>query len=433
MRNIVFLFLIMLAIFVTGAAPSAVAATQSVVKKKVERVQSRFPAWVKSGGDPKRIELLSKQLDIPMKAGRFGEAEVILDQILAILDEKPAASASSTKPLQEGSLGSASSRLPAISAERTVKLGRVPDSARIIFSRRNLVYVMDADGGHETQITYNSNRHLEHVAMSPDRRYIAINYFANPREGGESSRMTIFDLKHGTERDLAPGFRMAGNGGIDFDAQGFVYFTGVDQLPYPNPGKREEFMANYAAHDVWKVRVDGTGLTRLTATKDRGEGDVSVSEDGTMIAYMDLYIDPPNDFTEIWVRKTNGRQPQLVYKGGKARESSVHDPELSPDNKRVIFTKVNPKFKNFPNDPNANTAHDIISVRVDGSDEKILTVPGPISVIPDWIGNQILYLQLTDQESPAFHGIVVMNADGTQPQRVKADANIAKWIPDPRL
>jgi len=179
---------------------------------------------------------------------------------------------------------------------------------------------------------------------------------------------------------------------------------------------------------VWKVRFDGTGLTRLTATLDRGEGDVSVSQDGSMIAYMDLYIDPPRDFTEIWVRNSDGSNPRLVYKGGKARESSVHDPELSPDNSRVIFSKVNPKFHNFRKDPNANTAHDLISVAVDGSDERRVTKPGPISVIPDWVNNKVLYLELTDQEKPAFHGIVVMDDDGSNRRRVNADANIAKWI-----
>ena len=396
---------------------------QAAVQEKIKQIQARFPAWVKAGGDGARIEALGKELDGPIRAARFEEADKIVDRILAVLDEggsrtAPAAVASVVTPDQAVS-----------GPERPVKLGHVPDSARIVFSRQDRVYVMDADGGNETQITENGDRHLEHVAMSPDRRYIVVNYFARPEQGGESSRMVLFDLGRGTERELVPDFQMAGNGGVDWDRQGYVYFTGVDRYPYAKPSRREEHIANYAAHDVWKVRYDGTGLTRLTSTSDRGEGDVSVSEDGSMIAYMDLYLDPPNDYTEIWVRNSDGSHPRLVYTGGKARVSSVHDPELSPDNHRVIFSQVNPNFHNFRKDPNANTAHDIMSVALDGSDPTRLTQPGPISIIPDWTDDKILYLQLTDQESPPFHGIVVMGSDGRDARRIKSDANIAKWIP----
>ena len=404
---------------------------RAVVQEKVKRIEARFPAWVAAGGDASRIEPLGKELDVPMRAGRYEEAEKIIDRILAILDESgaPSAAAAGAVTPDLAAPTQVLTDLATIGPERKVEFGRVPATAQIVFSRRDRVYVMDADGGNETQITRDGDRHLEHVAMSADRRYVVFNYFARPQEGGESSRMVVLDLERGVERDLVPGFHMAGNGGVDWDRQGYIYFTGVDRMPFKRPSRREEYIANYAAHDVWKVRYDGSGLTRLTATVDRGEGDVSVSEDGSMITYMDLFINPPHDFTEIWVRNSDGSNPRLVYTGGKARESSVHDPELSPDNSRVLFSKVNPEFHNFRKDPNANTAHDLISVAIDGSDEQRLTAPGPISIVPDWVDHRILYLQLTDQESRPFHGVVVMDSDGRNGRRINADANIAKWIP----
>ena len=431
-RTLLSALLLVVSLVGAGCSDQVVAAVkaQAIVQEKVKRIEARFPAWVAAGGDASRIAALGKELDVPMRAGRFEDAEKIIDRILAVLDEggAPTAAASAATP-DLAAPTQVPTDLATVGPEHEVELGRVPASAEIVFSRRDRVYVMDADGGNETQITKDSSRHLEHVAMSPDRRYVAFNYFARPEEGGESSHMVVLDLERGVERDLVPGFHMAGNGGIDWDRQGYVYFTGVDRMPFSQPSRREEYIANYAAHDVWKVRYDGSGLTRLTATADRGEGDVSVSEDGSMIAYMDLFINPPHDFTEIWVRNSDGSNPRLVYKGGKARESSVHDPELSPDNSHVIFSKVNPEFHNFRNDPNANTAHDLISTAIDGSDEKRLTAPGPISVIPDWVGDKVLYLQLTDQDSPPFLGIVVMDSDGGNARRIKADSNIAKWIP----
>jgi Tol biopolymer transport system component len=109
--------------------------------------------------------------------------------------------------------------------------------------------------------------------------------------------------------------------------------------------------------------------------------------------------------------------------------ASVHDPEISPDGSEVIFSKVNPDFKNFKSDPNANTAHDLYRIRIDGSRMTRVTEPGPISVIPDWMGDQVLCLVLTDRGGSTYRGVAVMNADGSGLRRINSSANIAKWIP----
>ena len=84
--------------------------------------------------------------------------------------------------------------------------------------------------------------------------------------------------------------------------------------------------------------------SRLTTTSNRGEADVSVSEDGTLVTYMATYIDPPNDYTEIWVGNSDGSGHRRVYVGGKNKVTSVHDPEISPDNQYVVFSQVDPNF-----------------------------------------------------------------------------------------
>jgi Tol biopolymer transport system component len=107
----------------------------------------------------------------------------------------------------------------------------------------------------------------------------------------------------------------------------------------------------------------------------------------------------------------------------------VHDPELSPDDTHMVFSQVNPDFKNFPSDPNANTAHDIYIINVDGSGLTRVTQPGPISIVPDWKGNWLLYLELTDKSTPPYLGISRIHPDGSGHQRIKPNANIAKFIP----
>jgi Tol biopolymer transport system component len=402
--------------------PAPAAASNETVVQRVQRKAKEFdskaPLWVAGGGDPNRIRPIAERLDVQLKAGRPTEAEPILDELLAIVNEAPSAPRATGEPVSL--------------APKRVRLSRIPDSAKIVFHANELIYVMDATGGNITQITFDRGRHFEHVAVSHDRRRIVANYFANPAQGHQSSRLVLFDLEAGTEQALVPQFRMAGNGGVDWDPAGNIYFAGVERSPFERPSGREQFIANAAANDVYRVRYDGSDLRRLTRTDDRGEADVSVAADGKRIAYMATYINPPNDYTEVWVNSSDGGSPRLVYKGGKMGVESVHDPELSPDGTEVIFSKVNPDHKNFRSDPNANTAHDLYRVRLDGSGLGRVTQPGPISVIPDWVGNQVLFLLLTDRESTPFRGVALMNSDGSGLRRINPRANIAKWIPDGR-
>jgi hypothetical protein len=403
-----------------GTAPTATAANETVierVQRKAKEFDEKAPLWASSGGDPNKIRPLAERLDVFLKAGQPEKAEPILDQLLEIVRAAPATA------------GASGPREVASTTPKTVRLNRIPANGAIVFHADELIYVMDATGGNITQITFNKGRHYEHVAVSHDRRRVVANYFADPSRGHQSSKLVLYDLEAGTEQALVPHFEMAGNGGVDWDPAGNIYFAGVERFPFAKPSGRAQFIANAAANDVYRVRYDGSGLRRLTTTADRGEADVSVSPDGKMIAYMATFIDPPNDLTEIWANSSDGNAPRLVYRGGKMGVTSVHDPEISPDGTEIIFSKVNPDFHNFPSDKNANTAHDLYRIRLDGSGLRRVTEPGPISVIPDWKDNRVLFLNLTDRESKVFRGIAVMNSDGTDLRRINSHANIAKWIP----
>ena len=315
----------------------------------------------------------------------------------------------------------------------SVRVSPIPATAKIIFHKDNLIYAMDEDGKNVTQITFDNSHHLEHVAVSYDRTKIAVNYFTDPSIGGTTSKLLLFDLTKGTLTPLLPEFNMAGNGGVDWDNAGNLYFAAVSQLPFKNPTTVEEFKANAGANDVYRVKYDGSDLRNITNTINHGEGDVSVSPDSQFISYMATNItDPQNSFTEIWKRDIAGGNPQLLYIGGKAKISSVHDPEISPDGNYVVFSQVNSGVPPvFPNDPNANTAHDILWVNIhNSSDVFVVTKPGPISIIPDWRGNKILFLEITDKTTPPHSGIATINPDGTGYQLINGSANIGKWIPD---
>ena len=85
------------------------------------------------------------------------------------------------------------------------------------------------------------------------------------------------------------------------------------------------------------------------------------------------------------------------YRSGESKYSRVK-PTANPKLWQEPNSNVPPVY---PNDPNANTAHDIIKVNVnDATDVVVITQPGPISIVPDWRGNKILFLEITDKTNP---------------------------------
>jgi len=318
-----------------------------------------------------------------------------------------------------------------MSHPETVRLGMIPPGAEIVYHENGFIYVMDGAGRNITQLTFENPRMWEHVAVSPDRQYIVANE-QNPNsiEAGGISKVWLFDLGAGTEAQLLPYFITAGNGGIDWDKKGFIYFGAKEKNPVDDPATPDDFRKNAGANDIYRIKYDGTGLQRLLNTPHSGEADISVAEDGSMVAFVLQPVNTQTDHTEIWMMNSDGTNARIIYKAGQVKLASAHDPEFSPDNTKVIFSIVNSTVPpNFPQNPLANTAHDIWSVNIDGAELKRLSKEGPISIAPDWKGELILYLDIS--EADRYAGISIINPNDVDqlPNRIKSGGNIAKWIP----
>lgn len=302
-----------------------------------------------------------------------------------------------------------------IGQNKSVRLGSLPDDAALVYHQNEFAFVMDKNGARETQITFDTPRSWEHLAISPDRRFMVGN--EHPKKELSRSLLWLYDLKNKTEAQLAPDVYFAGDGGVDWDPAGFVYFK-----------CKKEKQIRFS--DICKVKYDGSILTQLTNTPLVEETDVAVSEDGSLVTYALLVPEPKNNsaHTEIWVMNADGTEARMVYKTGTVLKKSGHDPEISPDNTRVIFSMVNSEVApNFPNIPAANTAHDIWTVNLDGGDPIRLTKPGPISMIPDWQDDAVVYTDVSE----SYKGASIVNASDKEqsPRRIKSGANSARWIP----
>jgi Tol biopolymer transport system component len=128
---------------------------------------------------------------------------------------------------------------------------------------------------------------------------------------------------------------------------------------------------------------------------------------------------------------TDGRNQRLVYDVGEIDPEragdfiGAADPTPSPDGRQLVFSMENPRHKNYPNISGLNTAHDLYVVNIDGSGLRRLTAEGPISIIPDWQGNEIVYTEINEAED--YRGISVVRQDDTGKRRL-GPGNAAKWL-----
>lgn len=305
----------------------------------------------------------------------------------------------------------------------------IPDSAEVVYFFAGHVYTMDARGGHITQITFGSPpvRLWEHVAVSYDHRYVVGNEHRSPLEplpGGMSS-LWLFDLEARSQSQLVPHFQSAGNGGVTWDRDGFIYFAGREAGP-GTFGTSDPFGGG--ANDIYRIKADGTSLQRLTNTPDRGEADVGISADGKTIAWVAQPIG--ENYTELWTARSDGRDPRLAFRSGEIGVASAHDPEPSDNGRFLAFSIVNEKVPpNFCQYPWACTAHDIHVLDLRTNELRRVTKPGPISIAPNWRGNHIVYTELNDEREYLGAAIVRGDSEDQVPRRIHHDASAPKWIP----
>jgi len=197
-------------------------------------------------------------------------------------------------------------------------------------------------------VLQNNPQPYEHAAVSFDPRMIAVARYL--RGGTGPTGVWIIDM---TELRVAPTCSRAGNGE-----------RGLAPSGLSTSGRQRVGVGD----GIFRVRQDGSGLTpllSLDASDGAFLGDVSVSDDGSMLAYVRAVRVPkgPRSVlkTQIWVARADDPRmvdegvPDIGYYGGFP--IGDFDPELSPDNRNVVFTRTNPRFVNFKN--SVNTAHDL--------------------------------------------------------------------------
>ncbi len=289
------------------------------------------------------------------------------------------------------------------------------------------IFVMDEDGGNLTQVTDGEARIYEHTAVSFDHKKIAATY----RDTRDSvvSKILIFDLVNNTKAQLVPDFFSSGNGGIVWDPDGFLYFS-TETI------KREQFGGGA---QVAKIKSDGTELSFLTHARF-GVVDVGISQDGTLLAYLNVDVDPDKSlsFLTLRVMNTDGSNNRLVYDGGSIPADftdtvvGARDPTPSPDKTQVLFTIENPNYRNSVKAPKFSQTQNLYIIDIDGSTLTQVTKEGVTShVVPDWRDSKIVYHELDFEDK--YYGITVFDPSNNSPVGANNDrvgvGRFPLWIP----
>lgn len=125
-------------------------------------------------------------------------------------------------------------------------------------------------------------------------------------------------------------------------------------------------VAGEAQGDIYKIRRDGTALTRLTSTADATEGDPTWSHDGNHIFFVSYSAAAQRFVLKAMV--ADGNDVRTIHDGGDTMSTpyfppGAYDPSCSPDGQWIVFEK--PVGFDGENG-NAGTWH-IFKIRPDGT------------------------------------------------------------------
>ncbi len=242
----------------------------------------------------------------------------------------------------------------------------IPDTANLVFlSNRDtgsnlfVVYSSDEQGENITRITISDEQHFL-VGIDKSIRYLAVT------RGSESKkRIWILDRDTRAEIPLT---------GPEDNAEGRSFSPDSEWLVFWMVRSGE------TNSDIYKIRIDGSGLTNLTNTPNIQEFDPAWSNGGDEIAFISN--EEHHDRFALKVMKSDGSNMRTIYDPSDSVNTSrfsagVYDPSWSPDDS-LILVEMPVRFTGNGENGGAGVWH-IIEISYNGNNIHNLTASGEYS------------------------------------------------------
>lgn len=278
------------------------------------------------------------------------------------------------------------------------------NNGKIVYAKDSSIFSINADGTGRTHLTDPTNSYDWDPSWSPDGSMIA---FVRSKSTGENLLVMDADGSNVSttlaEADLPSAF-------------------GVIQKPAWSPdGITIAFCAvnqNTFKGKIFTVRVDGTGLTKLSGGAD-SDCSPAWSPDGSTIAVDSL---DKNLYENIVLLSADGSTRVTLVSGG-----NTYSPNWAPSGAMLVFTKGG--F--FPGS-GARTS-DIYTVNVDGSGlTQVTNTPNRWEQEPAWSpdGTRITFWRSTVQVAYPFSDLWTIAPDGSVADRVTQTVQADELAPD---
>lgn len=169
---------------------------------------------------------------------------------------------------------------------------------------------------------------------------------------------------------------------------------------------------------MWKVRSDGTGLTRLGGGRFRQWTSPSWSPRGNEIAFVRLVNGSGG---QIWLMRANGSRPVMLRAAARV---SYQEPSWSKDGKRIAFVAVSVG----PGGVVVGRPSWIEVMNADGSHVHVVTSKRGSAWNPVWLPGDTGIAWLAGDSYTRTGSIFAARADGTHVRRVlRAQAEEFAW------
>lgn len=265
------------------------------------------------------------------------------------------------------------------------------------------IWVMNANGTEPQQLTNTPGRDIE-PDWSPDGQTIV---FSSNRDAEDDSQLYLMEADGGNQRRL-------------------MEFIAADQVGgrWSPDGEWIAFFTNFdGALDIYKVRPDGSELTRLTADASNNFMP-DWSPDGQRI----VFVSERDRNREIYVMNADGSNPVRLT------DNFADDqrPRWSPDGASILFQSDRDGQNSFyvVDAPGVDVAGPI------DQDSRLLTFPAVLDESPNWAldGAAIVFTSNRDSEDLSLPNweIYLLSADGTEVTRLTDNPALDRfpaWTP----